>query len=80
MTQHPNGSEVLRAAAELEYLQAAIVSLVADAEALIDGTEYAHDARRGWLRLLRDAVSESRAETTLADTVATMRATAHNWN
>jgi hypothetical protein len=79
MAQHPNGAEILRAADHLEFLASTIRTLVDEAESLVEGTEYAHDARRGWVRLFREALSTSRVELALQDTVDTMRETADQW-
>jgi hypothetical protein len=71
-----SGAEILRAADNLEKLASTIWTLVDEAESLVEGTEYAHDARRGWVRLFREALRTSRVETTLEGTVDMMRETA----
>ena len=83
--QHPNGSEILRAADNLEFLASTIRTLIDEAESFVDGTEYAHDARRGWVRLLREALGSSQIDATwrgltLDDTIDIMRETAQDWN
>jgi hypothetical protein len=79
MSTHPNSAEILRAADNLEFLASTIRTLVDEAESLVEGTEYAADARRGWIRLFREALSTSRVELALQDTVDTMRETAEQW-
>jgi ElaB/YqjD/DUF883 family membrane-anchored ribosome-binding protein len=77
---HPNAREIMSRADALERIESEISRLMSEAESLISGTSYAADARAGWVRSIREGLSESPVRTTVRDTIDIMREDAPSWS